>query len=118
MCDCSSAFAVALQSRLTQTAEVLRATDNRDRFGAISADKMTLAHRYKCRLMRDESPDRPALIAEKSVVRSDWRIILPLSADIRPDDKIRVGSQVFEVLDTDKGRADASFLTVFARAQA
>jgi hypothetical protein len=116
MCDCSnSAFATALAARFTQTAEVLRQIESRDRYGAVSGDKTTVAHRYKCRVVRDGSPQNPALIAEKSVVRSEWRILMPLSADILPDDKIRIDQQTYEVLDTDQGRAAASFLTVFAR---
>ena len=112
---CNSYFADAMTALMQQTAEILRPTDQKDRFGAVSNDKTIVVHRYSCRVMADRVPRNSENIAEKSVVRSEWRILLPLTAEVRSDDKIRVGGIGYEVLDTDQGRAGASFLTIFAR---
>jgi hypothetical protein len=112
---CTPPFAAALTARMGQTAEVLRPTDNKDRYGAFSADKDLIIHRYLCRVLRDGSPQAPSVTGEKSVVRSDWRILLPADSEIRPDDIIRVDGQIYEVLDSDSGRAGASFITVYCR---
>lgn len=112
---CCNHFATAMMSRMTQTIEVLRPTESRDRFGATTSDQNRVAHRYMGRLLFDGSPKDPTLVGDKSVVRSSWRIILAVDADVVATDLIRCEGQKFEVLDSDKGRSGASFLTLFIR---
>jgi hypothetical protein len=111
-------FSAALQARMTQTAEILRPTDNRDRYGAVTQDDNRVARRYKCRVLRSAEPQAPVVNGEKSVVRSEWAILFSQDAEIHSDDIIRVDGVRYEILDHDRGRADASFLTVNCRRMA
>lgn len=112
---CTSPFASAILSRFSQTAEILRPTDNRDRYGAVTSDNNLVIRRYACRVLRSADPQNPVINGEKSIVRSTWAILFAPDVDINSDDIIRVDSVSYEILDSDRGRADASFLTVTAR---
>lgn len=71
---------------------------------------------YKCRVTGNATP-RDQITADANTARCEWRVLLPLSADVRVEDRIKVGPLTYEVIDTDAGRADASFLTAFCRSE-
>ena len=71
---------------------------------------------YPCRVTGNATP-RDQVVADANQARCDWRIYLPLAADVRVEDRIKVGNFVYEVVDTDRNRADASFLTTFCRTE-
>lgn len=104
---------------------LLQAQPSKDRFGSSATksastpvyDPITRqVATYKCRVTANAKPTDQT-VADANQTRCDWRIYLPLAADVKSEDRIKVGTLTYEVVDTDKGRADASFLTAFCRSE-
>lgn len=71
---------------------------------------------YRCRVTGNAKP-ADQIVADANQARCEWRIYLPLSADVRTEDRIKVGDFLYQVVDTDQNRADPSFLTAFCRSE-
>ena len=111
-----SARKTALLARLDKVAIVLRLAATSDEFGT-ATDTHTETARYPCRitLMSEKEIVSLPVIGAETVVRTLWRIYLPVEANITITDKISIDGRTFTVLDSPDARSDAAVLCVFAR---
>lgn len=122
---CQSAFdsmRLAQESTLTQDCEVLRWTPGKDSTGAYIGEPgdgpPTNRFAYKCRVVAKNTitSGREVRTAPGEIVLLDWLIKLKVSADVRREtDRIQVGNNIYEIIDMDRGRVDATLLTVHVR---
>lgn len=104
---------------MRQRAEILVSTATQDQFGSTSYTS-TVGQRWPCRVVHATTPGRDQVVADSNQARSDWHILLPLGAKVAPEDHIRVGGssgQIYIVIDTTKGQADAAYLLAYCRTE-
>jgi hypothetical protein len=70
-------------------------------------DGATTTASYACRVRHDKSRnDAEPVVGDAPTSVNDWRILLPHNADVTPKDTLTVGSDVFQVQETDEEKSD------------
>lgn len=102
------------ESRLADTATVLRVGDRTRTAGGGFAGSETEQATYPCRVLQPRQPQEQ-LAGGRPTAEEEWIILLPYDADVRPSDIIRVGERRFQVVETDKGYSGAVLLNATCR---
>lgn len=104
-----------VESMLTQKCTIVRASSGfKSAYGGREHRLQSVAEGIPCRVA---SPGR-SQVAEsgtRSISLGDWDVLLPVGTQVALEDELHVGSDVYEVIGSDTGRAEALCLTAYCR---
>lgn len=99
-------------ARLPDTAQVYRNDPaTRDAEGGYSAAPAPGAT-YAARVMGETSPPVELVATGRPTGEMPWTIELPWNADVRPTDRLKVGTTFYDVTDADNDESERVLLTV------
>ncbi len=100
---------------LKQKCVVLRASiGSKSAYGGRENRLNSVAENIPCRV---SAPGRSQITESgtRSISLGDWDVLLPIGTDIALEDQVHIGSDIYEVIGSDAGRAEALCLTVYCR---
>ena len=96
----------------TTPIQILRRTDSSNGAGGV-ASEWSVAATYQGRFRHSRQTDYLRISGEQEIPTGAWMAMLPTSADVRQNDRIRVSSRTFSIIGSDLGRSDALVQTLF-----
>jgi hypothetical protein len=100
---------------LKQRGRIVRAgSGSKSAYGGREHRLQTVADNVPCKAT---APNRTQSVESgvRSIALGDWDVLLPIGTSVSISDEVHIGSDTYEVIGSDAGRAEALCLTVYCR---